>query len=217
LWFIYLLPVFFVVTKLLRGVPPWAVWLIAAALEIAPVNTHSLVIDEFAARFVYFYTGYILAGPIFTLAKQAQAHQKMTAAALAVWIVLNGALVFFGLADRPFISLALGLLGVMAVVAFCALLAEGDRAPWLRYCGEHSIVIYLAFFLPMVASRVVLLRGAWITDPGWISVLVTATGVAGALAIYWLVRRTRLRILFERPQRFRIDEKPRPATLQPAE
>jgi len=35
LWFIYLLPIYFVVTKLARGLPPALVWLAAAALELA--------------------------------------------------------------------------------------------------------------------------------------------------------------------------------------
>src|ERR1043165_9840259 len=35
LWFIYLLPVFFVVTKATRAVPPALIWSIGAALEIA--------------------------------------------------------------------------------------------------------------------------------------------------------------------------------------
>ena len=39
LWFIYLLPIFFVVTKLTLRVPPVIVWLIAAALEIAHIHT----------------------------------------------------------------------------------------------------------------------------------------------------------------------------------
>src|SRR3954468_17190778 len=34
LWFIYLLPVFFVVTKLTRTMPPLAIWAAAAALEM---------------------------------------------------------------------------------------------------------------------------------------------------------------------------------------
>src|SRR4051795_10662691 len=33
LWFIYLLPIFFVVTKLTRKIPPLAIWAVAAALE----------------------------------------------------------------------------------------------------------------------------------------------------------------------------------------
>src|SRR5688572_6495502 len=58
LWFIYLLPVLFLVTKLLRRVPWWAVWIVAAVLEILPISTGWTVIDEFCTRFVFFYTGY---------------------------------------------------------------------------------------------------------------------------------------------------------------
>src|ERR1700738_3983228 len=51
LWFIYLLPVFFVVTKLSRRIPPPAIWLVAAALEMAHVATGWAAIDGFLARF----------------------------------------------------------------------------------------------------------------------------------------------------------------------
>src|ERR1700736_3540326 len=37
LWFIYLLPVFFVVTKATRPLPPLAIWAVAALLEMAHV------------------------------------------------------------------------------------------------------------------------------------------------------------------------------------
>src|SRR6187455_3108696 len=47
LWFIYLLPIFFVVTKLTRGVPVLVIWTLLAALEIAHVHTGWTVIDEF--------------------------------------------------------------------------------------------------------------------------------------------------------------------------
>src|SRR5437588_8039636 len=55
LWFIYLLPIFFVVTKLLRGVPPIVVWLVLAGLEMTHLHTGWTVPDEFCARFVYFF------------------------------------------------------------------------------------------------------------------------------------------------------------------
>src|SRR5438552_11747049 len=82
LWFIYLLPIFFVVTKLTRRVPVLLVWTILAALEIAHIQTGWTVLDEFAARFVYFYTGYILAGRIFQIAAAAQARPALAAYAL---------------------------------------------------------------------------------------------------------------------------------------
>src|SRR3954451_16634749 len=84
LWFIYLLPIFFVFTKLTRAVPPVVIWLAAAALEIAPIETGSVIIDEFASRFVYFYTGYLLAPHIFTLAQSVQRQPAIAAAGLVV-------------------------------------------------------------------------------------------------------------------------------------
>jgi len=73
LWFIYLLPIFFVVTKLTRRIPVAAIWLAGAALEIAHIDTGWMVIDEFAARFVYFYTGYIFARHVFAFTARADA------------------------------------------------------------------------------------------------------------------------------------------------
>ena len=39
LWFIYLLPIFFVVTKLTRKLPPAAIWPVAALLEMKHIST----------------------------------------------------------------------------------------------------------------------------------------------------------------------------------
>ncbi len=48
LWFIYMLAIFFVVVKALRNVAPALVFAAAALLEMAPIETGSLLIDEFA-------------------------------------------------------------------------------------------------------------------------------------------------------------------------
>src|SRR6185436_6746766 len=142
LWFIYLLPIFFVVTKLTRGAPVLMIWTILAALEIAHIQTGWTVIDEFAARFVYFYTGYILAARIFQIAAAVQARPALAAYALVAWALLNGFYVFSGLADKPFISLTLGLVGAAAVVAISALIAKSGAFSALRYLGRNSIVVY---------------------------------------------------------------------------
>jgi uncharacterized membrane protein YcfT len=216
LWFIYLLPIFFVVSKLTRPIPPVFVWLVAAALEIAPIATGWTLIDEFAGRFVYFYTGYLLAPQIFRLARHVETVPARALAALGLWALLNGTLVFAGYADLPVLSLALGMLGAAAIVCASALLARSDAAEFLRTCGRHSIVIYLAFFLPMAATRIVLLKTGFVPDIGTMSLIVTLAGVAGPLLLYWLVRGTALRFLFERPAAFWLTPKPR-TVLQPAE
>ena len=216
LWFIYLLPIFFVVTKLTRGVPVIVIGLIGAALEIAHIQTGWTVIDEFAARFVYFYIGYALATRIFHLAAATQARPWIAGGMLAVWALINGYLVILGVDGKPFISLGLGLIGAAAVVAVAALMARSDLFAALRYLGKNSIVIYLAFFLGMAASRAVLLKTGIVPDLGTVALLVTASGIAGAIALFWAVRNTSLRFLFERPDWAKLDAKPKYA-LQPAE
>ena len=216
LWFIYLLPVFFVVTKLTRGVPPLLIWLAAAALETARIQTGWTVVDEFASRFVYFYTGYVLAAHVFTLAADVQEKPVSAIAWLLLWGTLSGLLVSGGYAEWPVISLTLGLLGAGAIVTLAALLAQTRGFDALRYCGEHSIVIYLAFFLFMAGTRVVLLKTGLVPSVGLMSAIVTFAGVLGPLVLFWLTRVTPLRFLFERPERFWLAPKTRVA-LQPAE
>lgn len=214
LWFIYLLPVFFVVTKILRRVPPLFVFTLAAAIEIASVETGYTMIDEFASRYVYFFAGYWLAQNWFWLAAQVQAKPMLAIAGLSAWALVNGAMVFLGYASLPILSLILGFAGAAAVVAFSALLSKVKWLDLLRYAGENSIVIYLAFFLPMAVTRVVLLKTGIITDLGAVSLIVTAAGVIVPLVFHWFVRGTRLDFLFVRPALFCIEQRPR---LQPAE
>src|ERR1700692_1714662 len=92
LWFIYLLPIFFVVTKATRRMPPLAVLAVAAALEMAHVLTGWTVIDEFCARFVYFYSGYLFAPYVFALSDRARARPALALAGLALWAGVNGGL-----------------------------------------------------------------------------------------------------------------------------
>ena len=217
LWFIYLLPIFFVVTKLSRNLPPLAIWVIAAALEMAHVETHWTVIDEFCARFVYFYSGYIFASHVFALSDRARARPALALLGLALWTLINGGFVLSGYSHWPLISLALGFAGACAIIVMGTLLARMHWLNFLRTCGEHSIVIYLAFFLPMAVTRTLLLKTGMITDIGTISLLVTVAGVAGAVAIWRIALLLRADFLFERPAAFWIAPKKPAPVLQPAE
>jgi uncharacterized membrane protein YcfT len=217
LWFIYLLPVFFVVTKATRNLPPMLIWGVAALLEMAHVVTGWTVIDEFCARFVYFYSGYLFAAHVFGLSDRARTRPGWALAGLALWALLDGGLVYSGTSEWPLISLALGLAGACAIVTSGTLLARAHQLNFLRFCGEHSIVIYLAFFLPMAATRTLLLRTGLIHDIGTISLIVTVVGVVGALAIWRIALKVGANFLFERPKAFWIvPNKVRP-TLQAAE
>jgi uncharacterized membrane protein YcfT len=217
LWFIYLLPVFFVVAKATRRMPPVLIWGVAALLEAAHVATGWTVIDEFCARFVYFYSGYLFADTVFALSDRARARPALALAALALWSLVNGSLVKFGLSEWPVISLALGLAGACAIIIIGTLLARAHWLTFLRFLGEHSIVIYLAFFLPMASTRTLLLKTGVIHDIGTISLVVTVAGVAGALAIWRIALWGGANFLFERPAAFWIAPQKPSKVLQAAE
>jgi uncharacterized membrane protein YcfT len=214
LWFIYLLPVFFLVTKLVRRVPPLLVLLVGAALETARIHTGNTLIDEFAARFVYFYAGYWLGSHMFVLARHVQARPRAALMALALWAPFNGFMVWSGYAFMPGISLVMGSLGAIAVIAIAALLARLRWLDLVRLAGEQSLAIYLAFFLPMAAARVALLKSGAIPDVGTVALIVTLMAIAVPLLMQALVRNTPLAFLFERPAWLHWRRRP---VLQPAE
>jgi uncharacterized membrane protein YcfT len=97
------------------------------------------------------------------------------------------------------------------------LLARMRWLNFLRYCGEHSIVIYLSFFLPMATTRTLLLREGWIYDIGTISLIVTVVGVVGALALWRMALAAGANFLFERPAAFWIAPNKAGPALQAAE
>lgn len=224
LWFIYLLPIFFITTKLLRRAPWPLVLLAAALLETARVTTGSTVVDEFCARYVYFYAGFVFSGAVFALASFVRGHRLAAAAGLAVWFVAEGFATFVpaplgnsNFAALPLLSLVAGFAGAIAVVAGSVLLSEMRYTQWLRYCGRNSIVIYLAFFLPMATVRTVIARTGIITDIGVASTLVTFAGVSFPLLLHALVRNGRLKFLFVRPTMFRLEKPTAAADAKKAE
>src|ERR1700682_6328392 len=116
LWFIYLLPVFFVVTKLTRRVPPLLIWSIAALLEAVPVVTGWAVDGQFCAVLVSLHSGYLFATYVFAWSDRARARPGLALAGLAAWALINGGLVKFGFSEWPLISLALGLAGARGIL-----------------------------------------------------------------------------------------------------
>jgi uncharacterized membrane protein YcfT len=180
LWFIYLLAVFFVVVKLLRSLPPLLIFAVGCLLQMAAIHTGWLVIDEFASRFVYFFTGYWLAKYVFAYAREVGTLNPFgILGGLAIWAVINAILVDNGAAHFPGIGLILGFIGAGAVIAVGVSLSRFRITYPIRYCGENSIVIYLSFFMFMAATRNFLLKAGMIQDLGTVYIIVTTAGMVG--------------------------------------
>lgn len=219
LWFIYLLAVFSAVTKLLNGVPRPLLLAAAALLEILPIHTGSTVIDEFSARYVYFLAGYMFAPQIFAFAEKVAERPLAAAAGIAAWAVTNGLLALNGTgmalfptyASLPVVSLVMGGIGALAIVAIASLLTRLRLSAPFAYAGHHSIAIYLAFFIPMAVLRTLAIKLGLVSDVGTAALLITTAAVIAPLVLERLVRHTFLRFLFERPQPLKL----KPAGQEP--
>jgi uncharacterized membrane protein YcfT len=213
LWFIYMLAVFGAAAKLLHDlrVPHWVALAIGAGLQMATIHTGSYAVDQAAEYFVFFYAGYAFAPQLFRLANWAANHAGPALGGLALWAVVNAALVFspgfrldpvhiqMGFAALPGIHLALALAGSAAICVTAALLARLPVMNWLRWLGEKSLVIYVAFVLPMGVARTVLLR-VGIDEPNVLSLITMAVAIIAPLVLWWLVQKTGFgKFLFERP------------------
>ena len=219
LWFIYLLPIFFITTRLLRNQNQLVVLLCAAALETLRINTGWTAIDEFSRRFVYFYSGYLFAPYVFQFAAAVTRRKALAVVGLGLWALVNGLAVKLpglwaaSVSVMPIVSLILGYAGALAIVAISALLAEARRAASLGWLGSRSIVVYLAFFLPMAATRTLIVKSGLISDVGVASLIVTVVSIVIPLLIAWAVKGTKLAFLFERPEFLKFSLKSsRPAT-----
>lgn len=214
LWFIYLLAIYFVVTKLLQPVPRWLVLSVAALLHIFAPETGVFIVDEFSNRFIFFYSGFALAPVVLSFAERMRTSpQLLLALGLAVWAVMNALAVSSGITHVRGPDLVFSYIGIGAVIAFSVLLTEVGAGRALAYCGRNSIVIYLAFTVFMGPARIVLLK---IAGAEWATMIALASalaGVLGALALQRLVSGTRADFLFVRPAMFRLSaRKPQAST-----
>ncbi len=213
LWFVHMLAVFYVVTWVLRDVPKWIVLFGAIALQtvyqFGLIDSGWNVLDRFCNRYIYFYLGYAAAPHVFKLAKYLSEHLVTVLIALPVWAFANHFMIEQDLHNLPGISLLLGLAGALAICAISACLDRFDIAHGLRRAGEHSIVIYLSFFLPMTIMTNAF--HAW-GDPfgsvGLSTALILATAVATPLGFHHLIKKSRLIWLYERPDMFKLTSYP---------
>jgi uncharacterized membrane protein YcfT len=226
LWFIYILPMMFVLVKLLHYSPKWLILILAIAAEssrrITGWHTDWIILDEFPVRFVYFYAGYIFAPLVFAWVNWVQKNIALSCVYLALWAGLNAAAVFtpatilpssympthmlsaqpveFGsLAFYPGLSLVFGGLGASAVLAFAGILAKFDYLKVLRYAGQQSLVVYVSFFLPMAFIRYGLIK-LGITNITLLSSLVMIMAIAIPLLFHRAIQRSNLRFLYMRPK-----------------
>jgi uncharacterized membrane protein YcfT len=99
----------------------------------------------------------------------------------------------------PGMQLLLGYAGAFCLQLSATLIARLSFTGWLRYLGRNSIVVYLGFVIPLGFMRRLIDQPQAALDLGTLSLLVMIASIAGAVLLYWMLRKTPLSLLYERP------------------
>ena len=210
LWFVHMLAIFYVVTRLLRHVPPVVLVLAAFGLQtlyqFEVIKSEWSVLEHFCNRYVYFLIGFAFAPQILAFARQASLRPILGSVLVLAWasgnwfaVKLEWHLGFPG-------AFLLGLAGATAVCCVSALLSRFNLLTFIRYCGRHSIVIYLTYAIPMTASIAFMkIFGLPLGDPGTATAIGLAVSVGLPLLFHLMIKNTPAKLLYERPAWASVD------------
>ncbi len=204
LWFVHMLAIFYVFTRMIRNVPPILVLIGAFGMQslyqFGYIDTGWTVADRFSNRYVYFYFGYACAPYIFAFATSVRRQVLLSAITLVAWGVLNWLAVQRNLHNEPLSSFVLGMAGATAICAISSLLADRKLAAFLRYSGQHSIVIYLTFAIVLKAmEKIYHTYGLPMGDIGLASAISLVLAVCAPLAFHALIHKSWLNMVYARP------------------
>ncbi|MCE9651108.1 MAG: acyltransferase family protein [Parvibaculum sp.] len=215
LWFIYALAVFFALMRFARDVRAPIMIAFALALYFTKLDTGWTMPDEFARRFIFFVSGVYAAPYVFQMANWAIADARRGVSVGLALLVAVGAIVFTGLVDQRAIELLTGFTGAAGTIMLIAVLASKGYAKPLAYIGSRSLYIFLAFFLPMAAARVAMVRLGF-ENGDLVTLIALISAIAVPLLVFRLTENTPLSFLFKRPDAFRLSRQPSTRELAPA-
>jgi uncharacterized membrane protein YcfT len=220
LWFIQTLPMYFVVTRLLKRLAPLALLALATALLLVRPQTGIGALDNFCEYYAYFVAGSSGARLIFAYADRVATHKRVALLLLPLWGGLNAWAVNAGWTTSTPGALLFGLLGIAAIIALSRLLADADADALaglrvLRFLGANSIVVYLGFFIPLQALTTLYARSGWVLDIQLVASAVVLLSITAPVLLFLATRHTLLRHLFVRPRWAHL-QLPRRIAAQPA-
>lgn len=220
LWFIFVLPFFFLFARWTMRLPAWLVLGAAGALHVLAAAspeggiyamssrlTGWFAIDSFSLFLVYFALGARFSEFWLRGLASFGARPDFLVLGIVGWLTCHIAGLSLGLTEIPGLTLVFGSLGALAVLGFSTLLAQGKAFQWLAAIGRESLAIYVAFLIPMAIARQVLVGQAGFSDPGWVALGVFLSAVLACLMAAYAAPRIGLGFLFTRPSWARLRPK----------
>jgi uncharacterized membrane protein YcfT len=139
LWFITMLPIYFVLTRLIHRLPWYLVLFSATALFVFRLDTGIRLLDNFGKFYIFFLLGYFFSRQVFKTADWLF-HRPATAIAfLVAWAGANSwvtKLFWFTWEEHLIVLLFAGLAGVLALIALSRLIAAPPGSPGYRISGK---------------------------------------------------------------------------------
>ena len=213
LWFVHMLALFYVATRLLRRIPPPIMVVGALVLQtlyqLEYIQSEWSVLEHFCNRYVYFLIGFAFAPAIFKFADRASDRPGLIAATVLAWAVGNWVAVQYELHQHFPGAFLLGVIGATAVCCISALLSRFNLLVFVKYCGRNSIVIYLTYAIPLSGSIALMKKyGLPFNDPGSATAFALSAAVGVPLIFHLVVKNSAARILYERPKWISINPLP---------
>ncbi|MEY4750852.1 MAG: hypothetical protein RIQ60_3066 [Pseudomonadota bacterium] len=218
LWFIQTLPMYFVVTRLLRRVPALVRVALAVCLLLYWPSTAVGAANNFCQYYLYFVLGSSGAQAIFAYADRVAAHRLLACLALPLWALANQMAVQSRWTLTGPGALCFGVAGIAAIIAVSRLLADTRQMPGvtvLRFLGANSIVVYLGFFIPLHALVTAYAGSARALPINLVATGIVLVSITVPVLLFITTRRTPLRYLFVRPRWAHL-QAPRQGAMVPA-
>jgi len=203
LWFIYALAVYFTIMRFARDVRPAIMIFFALAMYFTRLDTGWTMPDEFARRFIFFVSGVYAAPYVFSLASWTMAQVTRGFLLGVAALAAVGLIVYTGAIDYRAVELAAGYIGAFGTIMLVALLAKAGYAKPLTFVGARSLYIFLAFFLPMAATRVGMIKLGF-ENGDLITLVALIMAIGSPILAYEITKNTFLDFAFKRPNMFRL-------------
>lgn len=203
LWFVWALGLFFVLAKLLRGVPALAQLIVAGLISAVGLTLWSTLttgLTGSAKFFFFFLCGLYLRRFILAVAETSP---WLRVGVLLAWATMSSLLYVLDLRSLPgvyFLNCAIGVLAGIALSTFVVgfrLLGRLGQQTLPIYLAHTPIVVIISILLLLVPP---LLAGAAYLGP-MIVPLVAVVAIAGALGLHRAASRSSMRLLYEPPPR----------------
>lgn len=187
LWFLYALAIAFVLARLLRNAPAWAVLLVACAIYVALVSSgnwrHMPFLERLARLFPFFWLG-LTAAPL--TARLVERFYRLWPLAAAAYLAMAWAVYDSALSAVGPLTFAITLTGIAALLMLARWMSDFDWSRILALVGASTLAIYVTHKITLFYLDYGLMRlGVDFPGLGLLKVLpLVAVGVvAGRVAL----------------------------------